>query len=106
MILADGITVVVEQPTPPRFVAPPPTTTRTVLVPMRGPAGPSGSADAVTHVQSTPAATWTIPHGLGRVPSVVTVWIGGDLVDTDTHADATHVVLTFAAPTAGEAHIL
>lgn len=60
----------------------------------------------VVHPQATPAATWTISHGLGRVPHAVTLYVGGEVVDTDTHVDAASVVLTFPTPTAGEAHIL
>jgi hypothetical protein len=58
------------------------------------------------HAQSTPAATWTITHGLGRVPHSVQILIGGQEVFTDCQLDATHVVLTFPSPETGEAHIL
>jgi hypothetical protein len=58
------------------------------------------------HVQSTPAATWTIAHGLGRIPHNVQIIIGGQEVFTDTTLDAVHVVLTFPSSESGEAHIL
>ncbi len=61
---------------------------------------------AVVHPQTAAAGTWTITHGLGRRPSSVTVYVGGDEVVTDVTTDATHVVVTFAAPTTGEVHIL
>jgi hypothetical protein len=58
------------------------------------------------HPQVTPAATWSITHNLGRKPHGVTIYVDGELVDTDVHVDETYVVLTFHEPTAGEAHIL
>lgn len=74
--------------------------------PRDGAPGADGLEGAFVHVQATPAATWTIPHSLGRAPFSVTVWIDGELVDADTHADASVAVLTFASPAAGEARIL
>jgi len=68
--------------------------------------GPAGAGAAYVHTQASPAATWTIPHGLARVPHGVLILVGGELVLTDTEVDATNVVLTFPAPTAGVAHIL
>lgn len=58
------------------------------------------------HTQSVPAATWTISHGLSRMPHSVSVFVNGELVETDTDVDDVYVTLTFAAPIAGEAHIL
>lgn len=57
------------------------------------------------HRQAEPAATWTVEHRLGRIPSIVTVLIEGHVADTDTYVDASYAVLTFAQPTTGEAHI-
>lgn len=73
---------------------------------IRGPAGPPGSGAAFVHAQTTPASTWTIAHDLGRIPNAVTVYIGGQVVVTDTTVDATHVVLEFPSPETGEVHIL
>lgn len=73
---------------------------------LKGPAGPAGSGASYVHLQPTPASTWTILHGLGRVPHNVQILIGGEEVFTDTTIDATHVVLTFPSPVSGEAHIL
>jgi hypothetical protein len=58
------------------------------------------------HTQATPVATWTIEHGLGRIPHSVTVYIGGQQVLIDAAVDATYVVLEFPSPESGEAHIL
>lgn len=65
--------------------------------------GEPGPAPDYAHVheQSTPAATWTIPHTFGRLPVVATYLTTGEVVDTDLDADTTQVVLTFPAPTAG-----
>lgn len=62
----------------------------------------SGGAGGVEHVQSTAAATWSIPHALARLP-VVAVYLDGIQVETDVAATATDVVLTFPAPTTGTA---
>lgn len=71
---------------------------------LRGPAGGPGAS--YVHVQNIAAATWTIPHGFGRIPHGVLVLIGGEPAYTETHLDATNVVLTFPAPITGEAHII
>lgn len=105
MILNGGVRVAVRQPEPPRVAVRAPVSERAVVVPVRGPAGPTGGG-ALVHSHPTPSATWTIPHGLGRNPHGVTVYVAGDLVDTDVHVDDINVVLTFASPTTGEAHIL
>lgn len=73
---------------------------------LKGPPGAAGEGVAYVHQQTTPAATWTITHGLGRVPHGVQILIGGEEVFTDTEIDATHVVLTFPSPETGEAHII
>lgn len=80
-------------------------TTWTLSGSLKGPTGPTG-ASAYVHVQSSPAATWSITHGLGRVPHGVQILIAGEEVFTDTQIDAVHVVLTFPSPLSGEAHIL
>lgn len=108
MDLASGVRVRLRQPVPPRVTVTIPTT-RIQMVPVRGATGPQGVAggNPVLWDQSTPAATWTIPHGLGRLPTAVEVILAdGEVVDTDTHVDDTYVVLTFAQPTAGTAQII
>lgn len=75
----------------------------------KGPAGPPGPAGdvGITHTQTEQAATWTIPHVLGRKPSSVTVWIDDELVDTTIETpDASTVVITFATPQSGRAEII
>lgn len=108
MNLATGVRITLRQPVPPRVTVTQPQGHRIALVPVRGPQGPAGAAggEGTVFPQPTPAGTWTIPHGLGRIPHGVTVYVAGELVDTDTHVDATYVVLNFASPTSGEAHIL
>jgi hypothetical protein len=78
---------------------------------IRGPAGPPGppgppGGGVFVHDQTSPAATWTIAHGLGRKPHAVSIFIDGQPVLTDTTADDTHVVVEFPSPETGEAHIL
>lgn len=68
--------------------------------------GPPGAGVAYVHVQSSPAATWSVIHGLGRVPHNVQVLIGGVEVFTDTQIDDTAVTLTFPSPESGEVHIM
>lgn len=55
--------------------------------------------------QSTPAATWTIQHSLGRNPDV-TVYVDDEQVFTDVEATSTHVVIVFPYPRAGVAILL
>lgn len=73
---------------------------------LKGPAGPAGDGTAYVHTQTSPASTWTITHGLGRVPHNVQILIDGVEVFTDTTIDATYVVLTFPSPESGVAYIL
>jgi hypothetical protein len=67
---------------------------------VRGPAGPAGDAAALVWTQSTPLATWTIPHSLARLPSVA-VYIGGELVLAPTTSTTTTVTITFPSPQSG-----
>jgi hypothetical protein len=53
----------------------------------------------------TPLATWTIPHTLGRKPSV-SVFIGGEEVLTDVTASSTQVTITFPTPQVGTATLI
>lgn len=55
--------------------------------------------------QTTPAATWTILHNLGRTPDV-TVYIDGTQVFTDVFASSTQAVIVFASPTSGKALLI
>lgn len=59
-----------------------------------------------THEQMTPAATWTIAHGLGRFPSVTIVDSGGSVVTGQvTYTDANTVTAVFSAAFAGKAYL-
>lgn len=71
-----------------------------VLVPgPPGPPGPSGSS--YEHTQSTPAATWQIPHGLGRYPAVTIVLDGRAALTDIEYPSRTLAVATFPSPIAG-----
>lgn len=51
---------------------------------------------------ATPAATWTVPHGLGRNPMVQLVDDAGAVIDADIDfPDPNTVVVTHAQPLAG-----
>lgn len=67
---------------------------------VRGPAGAAGDGSAVVWSQSTPLATWTIPHSLARLPSVA-VYIGGELVLAPITSTTTTVTITFPSPQSG-----
>lgn len=47
------------------------------------------------------AGTWTLPHGLGRIPMVQVFLLDGEAVISDFHVDATNIVVTWASPTQG-----
>jgi hypothetical protein len=60
-----------------------------------------------TYNQTTPAATWTITHTLGRKPTTVTVWIADVQVMADiVAANTTTVTITFASPQSGRAQLV
>jgi hypothetical protein len=66
------------------------------------------AASTYTHLQTTPAATWTIPNpfGPGVHPASVLVVVGGEVVEADVDlSNLTNVVITFATPQAGRALI-
>lgn len=62
-------------------------------------ANPTGGTE---YSQLSPLATWTVPvpATLGRRPNV-TVYIDGEVVDTDISATSTQVVVTFPSPQTG-----
>jgi hypothetical protein len=76
---------------------------------IRGPEGPQGlpgaSGGGFTHTQSSPAATWTVVHNLGRMVNVF--YVGDDgfaaLVDAQHDNDLNTLYLTFSTPTTGKA---
>jgi hypothetical protein len=74
------------------------------LVPPTG--GGSGGDAFFPFVQSSPASTWTVAHGLGKYPSVTVVDSSGDVVWGDVHyVDANTVTLTFSGAFSGVAYL-
>ncbi len=55
----------------------------------------------VRHDITTPTATWTITHGLGREPIVTVHLPSGEMVSTDVHVDDTYIVVTLPSPMTG-----
>lgn len=108
--LTAGVRVLVKQPLPPVFRVEPPSTRRSVVVPMRGPAGPpgpAGSGASFAHHQSAAAATWTVIHSLGA--HLMPVLLLDDDPDrpvyTDTETpDVNTTVLSFPSPVTGWAY--
>ena len=59
-----------------------------------------------THEQTTPSATWTIEHNLGKNPSVTIVDSSGNEWQTAVeHISANECVARFSAPFAGRAYL-
>lgn len=102
----DAVTFQVRVPTPPAVVARIPSSPAVVRVATgaTGPAGPRGEAgiSGFEYTQTVAAATWTIPHALGRRPSVE-VYAANERVMADIDASTTSVTITFAAPVSGSA---
>jgi hypothetical protein len=73
----------------------------------QGPQGPAGdAASSYTHTQSTPSATWTMPHNLGFRPSVELLNTGGQEFEGDIlHLSENVCVATFNQPIAGLARL-
>ena len=108
---APGRTLLFTAPAPPVSLSQPAAAGGTLVVSVTGPRGApgqAGSLGAYRHVQTTAAASWTVAHNLGTTsPSSVTLWSGGQLVDTDVlTADANTLLVIWAAPTAGLAFVL
>lgn len=66
-----------------------------------GPQGPAGAASAPLRINASLAATWTLSHGLGRVPTVQVYLNSGEQVLTDVQASTTQITATFPSPQAG-----
>ncbi len=74
----------------------------TMLPAISAVAVPPVSASSFTFVQSIPASVWTIPHNLGRYPSLVVVDSSGAEVEGDVHyVSINQIVLTFAGAFSG-----
>lgn len=71
----------------------------------RGPAGaegPAGHSSAPTVFTFTNQATWTVPHNLGRYPSLELVDNAGAVFDGDIEfPDLNTAVITHASPMSG-----
>jgi hypothetical protein len=71
----------------------------------RGPAGASGGG--YYHVQSIPAATWEIEHGLGFRPAVAVYDSAGNACEGGVaHPTPNRIVLTFSAAFAGTCRLV
>lgn len=58
------------------------------------------------HVQSTPSASWTIAHNLGKRPSVSVVDSAGtNIVGNFEYVDDNNCTLTFSSSFSGEAYL-
>jgi len=68
--------------------------------------GPPGPVGEITRVDVAAAATWIIPHSLGRVPGVQLFLATGEQVHSDVDADSTHVTVTFPTPVSGFALLI
>ena len=94
-------THVVRQPASPAVVV-----TRGIPGP-QGPQGPpgGGAGATYTHIQSVAAAVWTVPHNLGRYPSITVVDnLGGQLYPDVRYLDADIAQITHSVPLTGRAY--
>lgn len=66
-----------------------------------GPPGPPGVAAALVVAQTSPSASWVIPHALGRRPLVQVCDPSGEVVYPDVIAGAATVSVIFAAAATG-----
>lgn len=59
-----------------------------------------------TFTQLTPAATWTIAHGLGKMPAVSVVDSSGSVVVGEVnYTDLNTLIVSFSAAFAGKAYL-
>jgi hypothetical protein len=66
-----------------------------------GPPGPPGPDTAPLRLDAPLAATWILPHPLGRVPTVQVFLASGEAILTDVAAGAASVTVTFPSPQQG-----
>lgn len=107
VIVENVITYVVIQETNQTIIVETPNV-RVIEVGIQGPQGPPGVSGNTSFVfdQSSPSATWTIPHNLNRFPSVTIVDSSereceGDLVYTNANS----LIVTFSAAFSGKAYL-
>ena len=67
----------------------------------QGPTGPAGPTGAPLRLDASLAATWILPHPLGRVPAAQVVLASGESVIADLSATPATVTVVFAAPQVG-----
>ena len=67
----------------------------------QGPPGPIGPQGAPLRLDAPLAATWILPHPLGRVPAAQVVLASGESVIADLSATPAAVTVVFAAPHQG-----
>jgi hypothetical protein len=101
-------TVTVRRPEPPTVGTTRPESSPVVVVPRRGPTGtPGAPGGTFSHHQTTPAATWTVTHNLGRYAVPVLILDAEParpvLADYDL-PDPNHTTITLPAPATGWAH--
>lgn len=71
--------------------------------------GPQGGSAQIfyTHVQSTPAAVWTINHNLGGKPTAVVLDSAGTQCEgTFSYPSKNTMVITFTAAFTGTAYVI
>lgn len=80
----------------------------------QGPPGPQGEPGetgapggvSFTHIQSAPAATWTVGHSLNRLVHATLVLNTGQVAFTTIdQSNANVIVLTFPQPTSGRLYL-
>ena len=67
----------------------------------KGPVGPAGPAGTPIRLDAPLAATWILPHPLGRVPAAQVVLASGESVIADLSATPAAVTVVFATAQAG-----
>jgi hypothetical protein len=63
--------------------------------------GPPGPAGGVLRLDAPLAATWILPHPLGRIPATQVYLADGEAVAADVEAGPSHITVTHAAPCQG-----
>lgn len=66
----------------------------------QGPPGVPGDNGTLVFDQTTPLATWTFTHNLGRLP-IATVYVDGEIVLVPLFADSTTITAMFPSPQTG-----
>ena len=75
--------------------------TRDPVLPIAAIVGPVGPTGAPLRLDASLAATWILPHPLGRVPAAQVMLANGESVIADLSATPAAVTVVFAAPQQG-----